>query len=332
MSLYPLKFTPILKERIWGGKKLSTKLNKSTKSKKIGESWELSAYVGDESVVCNGYLAGNTLTELVEVYMGDLVGEGVYKQYGLNFPLLFKIIDAAENLSIQVHPGDAIASVRHNSFGKTEMWYVMEAEPNAELIVGLKFGITPEKYTEALEKNKIENILKRIAVSKGDVFFLPAGQVHAIGSGILLAEIQQTSDITYRIFDYNRLDDKGSARQLHVKEAFDVIDFNYSSEPKILYQDKLNGIVPLVSCEYFTTNLIKFDNQIIRNYGDIDSFKVYMCTEGAFQILFDGNYTSVATGETILIPASIGEVIFIPDKCVTLIEVFSGKINKEISS
>ncbi len=329
MSLYPLKFTPILKERIWGGIKLSTELNKPATNKKIGESWELSACEGDESVVSNGFLAGNSLTELIEIYMGELVGEGVYQHYGLNFPLLFKIIDAAEYLSIQVHPDDEVAAERHNSFGKTEMWYVMEAEPGAELIVGFNDGITREKYIAAVENNTTENILRKIPVTKGDVIFIPAGLVHAIGKGILLAEIQQSSDITYRIYDYNRLDDKGNPRQLHVDEALDVINFESCSDPKISYKEKLNEIVPLVSCDYFTTNLLKFNKQIIRNYGDVDSFKVYMCTEGSYNILFDGYYTYINTGETVLIPASIGEVIIIPDKKpVTLLEVFAGNINQ----
>jgi len=169
MNLYPLKFTPILKERIWGGTKLNSVLNKRGSEQKVGESWELSACAGEDSEVNNGFLAGNTLTELIEIYMGELVGESVYEQYGLNFPLLFKIIDAAENLSIQVHPDDETAAERHNSFGKTEMWYIMDAEPGAELIVGFNNGITKEKYIESVQNNSTENILKKVSVSKGDV-------------------------------------------------------------------------------------------------------------------------------------------------------------------
>ncbi len=326
MKLYPLKFKPILKERIWGGSKLTTEFNKAASLQKIGESWELSACEGDESVVSNGFLQGNTLTELIEIYMGELVGESVYQHFGLNFPLLFKLIDAAEYLSIQVHPNDEVAAERHNSFGKTEMWYVIDAEPDAELIVGFNEGCTKEDYINALEHNDVENILKKVSVTKGDVIFIPAGLVHAIGKGILLAEIQQTSDITYRIYDYNRLDDKGNARQLHVEEALDVINFDKVEAPKIIYTEKLNDIIPLVSCDYFTTNLITFDDEVIRNYGEIDSFKVYMCTEGAFKILFDENYTVVNKGETVLIPASIGEVIFIPENNTTVLEVFAGNI------
>lgn len=331
MNLYPLKFTPILKERIWGGTKLISVLNKPISDKKIGESWELSACAGEDSKVNNGFLAGNTLTELIEIYMGELVGESVYQHYGLNFPLLFKIIDAAENLSIQVHPDDETAAERHNSFGKTEMWYIMDAEPGAELIVGFNNGITKEKYIESVQNNSTENILKKVPVSKGDVVYIPAGLVHAIGKGILLAEIQQSSDITYRIYDYNRLDDKGNPRQLHVEQALDVINFESVENPKTIYKEIINEIVPLVFSDYFTTNLIKFDKQIIRNYGDIDSFKVYMCTEGAYKILFNGEYTHVNKGETILIPASIGEVIFIPENSITtVLEVFPGNISNQI--
>jgi len=331
MNLYPLKFTPILKERIWGGTKLNSVLNKRGSEQKVGESWELSACAGEDSEVNNGFLAGNTLTELIEIYMGELVGESVYEQYGLNFPLLFKIIDAAENLSIQVHPDDETAAERHNSFGKTEMWYIMDAEPGAELIVGFNNGITKEKYIESVQNNSTENILKKVSVSKGDVVFIPAGLVHAIGKGILLAEIQQSSDITYRIYDYNRLDDNGNLRQLHVEQALDVINFNTVENPKTIYNEKINEIVSLVASDYFTTNLIKFDKQIIRNYGNIDSFKVYMCTEGAYKILFNGEYTHVNKGETILIPASIGEVIFIPENSTTtVLEVFAGNISNQI--
>ncbi len=331
MNLYPLKFTPILKERIWGGTKLNSVLNKRGSEQKVGESWELSACAGEDSEVNNGFLAGNTLTELIEIYMGELVGESVYEQYGLNFPLLFKIIDAAENLSIQVHPDDETAAERHNSFGKTEMWYIMDAEPGAELIVGFNNGITKEKYIESVQNNSTENILKKVSVSKGDVVFIPAGLVHAIGKGILLAEIQQSSDITYRIYDYNRLDDNGNFRQLHVEQALDVINFNTVENPKTIYNEKINEIVSLVASDYFTTNLIKFDKQIIRNYGNIDSFKVYMCTEGAYKILFNGEYTHVNKGETILIPASIGEVIFIPENSTTtVLEVFAGNISNQI--
>ena len=223
--LYPLKFQPILKDKIWGGTKLKTIFGKPAQTDKLGESWELSGYEGDESVVENGFLAGNNLTELIEIYMGELIGDKVYEQFGMSFPLLFKLIDANENLSIQVHPGDEVAAERHGSFGKTEMWYVVDADPGAELIIGFTKDCTRDEYVDALENDQVEELLQNVPVKKGDVFFIPAGLVHAIGKGVVVAEIQQSSDITYRIYDYKRVDDHGNERDLHTAEALDVIDF-----------------------------------------------------------------------------------------------------------
>lgn len=327
MNLYPLKFEPILKERIWGGSKLLSEFNKSGATERTGESWELSACEGDESVVSNGFLAGNTLSELTEVYMGELVGDTVYEHYGLNFPLLFKLIDARDKLSIQVHPDDEIAAERHNSFGKTEMWYIMDADPGAELIVGFSNECSPEKYAEAIQNDNVEALLGKVPVKKGDVIFIPAGLVHAIGEGIVVAEIQQTSDITYRIYDFNRTDDKGNRRQLHIDDALGVINFSAFKEPKIIYKEQKNMVVPLVSCEYFSTNLIKFDKQIIRNYGDIDSFKVYICAEGDCSIFHNDERTYISKGQTVLVPACISGVTFEPETETTLLEVFAGNVN-----
>ena len=246
MKLYPLKFTPILKEKIWGGNALNNIFSKSSSGNKLGESWELSGYRGDESVVSNGILAGKTLTELIEIYKGELVGSENYKKYSLSFPLLFKLIDANENLSIQVHPGDEIADKRHNSFGKTEMWYVIDAEPGAELIIGFLKDCSRSEYLDALAVGEVESLLQKVAVSKGDVFYIPAGLVHAIGKGVVVAEIQQSSDITYRIYDYKRTDEKGNERELHTEQALDVINFFAAKEPKMIYQANLNEITPLV--------------------------------------------------------------------------------------
>lgn len=319
--LYPLKFQPVLKDKIWGGTKLQQIFNKQTDSDKLGESWELSGYENDESVITNGFLAGNSLTELIEIYMGDLIGDKVYDKFGLTFPLLFKLIDANDNLSIQVHPGDEAAAERHNSFGKTEMWYVVDADPGAELIIGFTKDCDKDEYLDALENGDIENILQRVPVAKGDVFFIPAGLVHAIGKGVVVAEIQQSSDITYRIYDYKRTDDQGNERELHTEEALDVINFAASKNPKTAYKVTLNEITPLVSCEYFTTNLLKFNQPLTRNYGNIDSFIAYMCIEGGFVIESNGEKTAVVKGDTILVPASINEVGLIPDVETTLLEV-----------
>jgi mannose-6-phosphate isomerase len=320
--LYPLKFEPILKDKIWGGTKLKSLFGKAAVSDNLGESWELSGYEGDESVVTNGFLAENNLTELIEIYMGELIGDKIYEKYGLSFPLLFKLIDANENLSIQVHPGDEIAALRHHSYGKTEMWYVVDADPEAELIIGFSKDCSRDEYLDALNAGLVENLLQKVKVKKGDVFFIPAGLVHAIGKGVVVAEIQQSSDITYRIYDYKRTDDNGNERELHTELALDVIHFEASKDPGICYEPITNGITPLVSCNYFTTNLLRFDKSIIRNYATMDSFVAYMCLEGNFVIEFEGEKTTVNKGDTLLIPACIDELNLIPDTKVTLLEVY----------
>ena len=320
--LYPLKFEPILKDKIWGGTKLKSLFNKAAETDKLGESWELSGYENDESVVTNGFLAGNTLPELIEIYMGELIGDSIFDEYGLSFPLLFKLIDANENLSIQVHPGDEVAAERHNSYGKTEMWYVVDAEPGAELIIGFSEDCSRDEYLDALDEGRVEDLLQKVPVKKGDVFFIPAGLVHAIGKGVVVAEIQQSSDITYRIYDYKRVDDQGNERELHTEQALDVINFNASKEPKTVYTPLMNEVTPLVSCNYFTTNMLRFNKSIARQYAKIDSFVSYMCLEGNFVIDFGGEKTIVNKGDTILIPASIDELSLIPDAEVTLLEVY----------
>jgi mannose-6-phosphate isomerase len=321
--LYPLIFEPILKDKIWGGGKLKSLFNKPALTDKLGESWELSGYEGDESVVINGNLAGKNLRELIEIYKADLVGDKNYNQYGLTFPLLFKLIDANDNLSIQVHPGDEVALNRHMSFGKTEMWYVVDAEEDAELIIGFVDDCSQEKYLQALENGTVEELLQKVRVSKGDVFFIPAGLVHAIGSGTVIAEIQQSSDITYRIYDYKRKDDNGNERELHTKLAFDVINFNASLQPKTIYRSVLNEVIPLVTCNYFNTSILRFNRQIERIYTCIDSFVVYMCFEGSFEIELAENKTIVHKGDTILIPAIIDQLTLIPTSGeVSLLEVY----------
>lgn len=323
MQLYPLKFEPVLKDKIWGGVKLNRLFGKNAQSSRLGESWELSGYENDESVVNNGFLAGNTLTELVEIYMGELIGDKVYEDYGQSFPLLFKLIDANDNLSIQVHPGDEIAAERHDSFGKTEMWYVVDAEPGASLIIGFKNDCDRDTYLDALEAGNIEELLQQVAVTKGDVLFIPAGLVHAIGKGVVVAEIQQSSDITYRIYDYKRTDDHGNERELHTEQALDVIDFSAAKEPKVKYEARMNDLCPLVQCEYFTTGILRFNEPLTRNYGMIDSFVAYMCLEGSIVIESEnGLRTPVSKGDTVMIPASLNEIGLIPEGEAVLLEVY----------
>lgn len=323
MQLYPLKFSPVLKDKIWGGTKMKTVLQKKSDSAILGESWEISGLPGDESIVTNGYLAENSLADLLEIYMGELVGEEIYAAFENNFPLLFKFIDANDNLSIQVHPDDQLAQTRGIGLGKTEMWYVVDAEPGAFLILGFEKDVSPREYQSALENDEVESLLKKVEVKKGDVFFIPAGLVHAIGKGLLIAEIQQSSDTTYRIYDYNRRDDKGNYRDLHISEALEAIDFSRYVNKDRLNREELNESMDLVVCPYFTTHKLVLDNTMRLNYEEIDSFKVYMCLEGEYILETPGNeQVHVLKGETILVPASITELILYPRTKTTLLEVY----------
>lgn len=320
--MYPIKFTPIVKDKIWGGKRLEKKFGKeSGKLPNIGESWELSGVPGDVSVISIGYLAGKTLNEVIAQFKEQLVGKRVYAKSGDNFPLLFKLIDANDDLSIQVHPNDEVAGKRHNSLGKTEMWYVLDAEKDAYLIIGFKKNTTKKEYLTALEKGEVESLLQKVPVQAGDVFFIPAGLVHAIGKGVMIAEIQETSDITYRIFDFNRKDDQGNERELHTDLALDVIDFKASKNPKTEYASKLNEEVELVKCEYFTTNLLEINKSKHFHYGHMETFVVYMCLQGKVEISGGTSNVMVEKGDTVLIPASMKDFTLSPDGEAKLLEI-----------
>jgi mannose-6-phosphate isomerase len=323
-KLYPLKFEPILKETIWGGTKLHTKFNKPLIGmSNIAESWEISGVEGNVTVVSNGFLKGNSLNEIIEIYMGDVVGDRVFEKFGHEFPLLIKFIDANQALSIQVHPDDKLAQSRHNSFGKTEMWYVMQAQEGAELISGFGQNVTAQKYVEAVNNKSIESLLAKHKVTAGDVFFIPAGRVHAIGAGILLAEIQQTSNITYRIYDFDRLDPKGNPRELHTEQALDAIDFKYHDNYKTEYTPIPNESVELANCSYFTTNVIEADKAFGRDYYSLDSFVVLMCMQGRAIIEFgEGSFETVDAGETILIPAELRQIKIVPQAKLKMLEVY----------
>ena len=325
-ELYPLKFEPVFKEKIWGGKRLKEVLGKDVGTlDKVGESWELSAYDGSVSVVSNGFLAGNDLLELVEIYMGDLIGDKVYAQFGINFPLLIKFIDANDYLSVQVHPDDEMALERHNSFGKTEMWYIMDAEVDAELIIGFNQKLDKEKYLQVFNSGKLGEVLHREKVNKGDVFFMPAGRVHATGPGILFAEIQQTSDLTYRIYDWDRVDADGNSREMHTELAVDAIDFEQPEQLKTKYRQEINQRNEVQSCKYFTTNLLKLNQKIVLNYVWLDSFVVFMGIDGDLDIHFSPNQAPVrlSKGETVLVPALIDEITLQPlTPEATVLEVY----------
>jgi mannose-6-phosphate isomerase len=321
--LYPLKFIPQYKDKIWGGKRLREILGKKNASDKAGESWEISSVQGNISVVENGFLAGNNLQELIEVYMGDLVGDKIYDQFGIEFPLLIKFIDATEQLSIQVHPNDEMALERHSSYGKTEMWYIIQAEKNSELIIGFNSKIEKNTYVHHLENDTLTEILNYVKVKAGDVVFLPAGRIHAIGAGILLAEIQQTSDITYRIYDFNRLDSDGNPRELHTDLSIDAIDYSYYDNYKINYLNKTNESSELVRCKYFTTNILDFNITIEKDYLQLDSFIIYMCLDGKFVIEYYDNETiNVIKGESLLIPAEIKNLRLNPVTATKILEIY----------
>lgn len=303
MNFYPLQFDAILKERIWGGEKLKTLFNKPITSKITGESWELSTVPGDVSVVANGEWKGKSLTQIIEEYPDAVLGTAVHEKFGKQFPLLFKFLDAREDLSIQVHPNDALAKERHNSFGKTEMWYVMQADADARIIVGFKKDSNKEEYVQHLNDKKLLDILDTVKVQPGDVFFLETGTVHAIGAGLVIAEIQQTSDITYRLYDFDRKDAQGNTRELHVDLALDAINYN-KVETKKAYKTAQNQSNTMVDCPYFTTNYIPLNGGINVNKTG-DSFTVYMCVKGTFEIKYNGELLQYKTGDTVLIPAGL---------------------------
>lgn len=310
MTLYPIKFTPLYKYRIWGGEKLKTVLNKSYTENNIGESWEISDVQGDETLVSAGSLAGKSLRDLINVFKEDLVGKHVYETFGNEFPLLIKFIDAKTPLSIQVHPSNDIAKQRHNSFGKNEMWYVMEAEKDAELIVGFNQEVDKKAYLEALDSGEILKILNNDTVSKGDTYYIPTGRIHAIGAGVMLAEIQQTSDITYRIYDYNRVDaTTGKTRDLHTDLAVDVIDYSFESNYKTNYSIAKNKTNTLVHSPYFKTNILNITGEIAKDFSALDSFVIYICVEGSLELVFEGQSHKVDKGETMFLPAAIKNIL-----------------------
>jgi len=322
-EIYPLKFETIFKDKVWGGDRIKTVLGKDfSPLPNCGEAWELTTVKDNVSVVKNGFLAGNALDELAEIYMADLVGEKVFENYGVDFPLLFKFIDTNDYLSIQVHPGDNIAQKRHQGPGKTEMWYVLHAEPGAEIITGFKKDISRKEYLCNLENKTLKNILNIEKAKRGDVYYIPPGRVHAIGAGVTLAEIQQSSDLTYRIYDWDRPDSDGNHRELHTDLALDVIDFKAYPQYKTDYRENLNQSAELVKCPYFTTNLTSFDKKIECDYYYLDSFVVIMCIEGQFSIVWQDGEDVIYCGDTVLIPAEMKNLKMVPSKPSKFLETY----------
>lgn len=322
-TLYPFKFKTIFKDKIWGGNKIKTHLKKDFGSlPNCGETWEISAVKGNVSVVANGNLAGNNLAQLIEEYQHKLVGNKVYQRFGNEFPLLIKFIDANDDLSIQVHPDDTLAKARHNSFGKTEMWYVLQADEGATLISGFNQKVDEQTYLNKLNNGQINDILNKEQVTTGDVFFLPAGRVHTIGKGLMIAEIQQTSDITYRIYDFDRVDDKGQKRELHTEEALAAIDYNVYANYKSEYEKTPNQVNEVVACPYFKTNFMDLTAPLKRKYKNLDTFKILICVAGAFSVVANNYPINVGLGECILIPATVEEIEILTNTGAKILETY----------
>ncbi|MEG1886325.1 MAG: type I phosphomannose isomerase catalytic subunit [Alistipes sp.] len=320
-----IKFKPILKTMLWGGEKIVPYKQISSDQHQIGESWELSGVKGDESIVANGEYEGLTLPSLIAVLKDKLVGKANYKRFGLEFPLLIKFIDAQQDLSIQVHPDDTLAKQRHNSNGKTEMWYVVDADDNAKLRSGFAKQVTAEEYEASVTDNTITDLLKECNIHAGDVFFLPAGRIHSIGAGSFIAEIQQTSNITYRIYDFNRKDANGNTRELHTEQAKAAIDYSVLPDYHTHYQPVKNQEVELVKCPYFTTSLYDLDQPFTCDLSQLDSFLVVICMGGKGTLTdHRGHKMQIHQGETILVPALTTSLDIQPDSTLKLLTSYIG--------
>lgn len=320
MNLYPFKFRSILKERLWGGSKLKEVLGKPIESNITGESWELSGVKGDISVIANGPLSGTSLQEIIDQAPEALLGKDIVDRFGKEFPILIKFIDAKQDLSIQLHPNDALAKKRHNSFGKTEMWYVMDADPGANLIVGFNRDVTKEEYSQSLENDTLLNLLNYEQVKEGDTFFINTGKIHAIGAGVLLAEIQQTSDITYRVFDFNRKDKNGNLRELHTELALDAMDYTKKDDFKVAYSKQLDAVNTMVESPYFKTNFLNLGQNLNLEVKKRPSFTIFMCVAGSADLITDLGSIDIKKGETVLVPAN-AEFITINTENTKLLEV-----------
>lgn len=301
----PLKFKALLKQTIWGGDKIIPFKHLDDHLENVGESWEISGVPGNETVVADGEYAGKKLNELVIEQKDNLVGKANYERFGDEFPLLIKFIDARQDLSIQVHPTDEIAKRQGKERGKTEMWYIMDSDKDAKLYSGLKMQITPEQYKAMVEDDTITDALAQYEVKEDDCFFLPAGRIHAIGTGCFLAEIQQTSDVTYRIYDFKRKDKDGNYRQLHTKEAAECINYTVEDDYRTHYEHKKNEGVTLVDCPYFTTAVYDLDEPMTLDYSELDSFVILIGLKGEGTITDnEGNTVTISAGESILVPAT----------------------------
>ena len=321
--LYPLKFKPIFKDKIWGGRKIKEQLGLDYGPlPNCGEVWLLSGLWDEQSQVVNGDFEGDEINDLVETFMSDLVGESVFDKYGEQFPLLLKIIDANDWLSVQVHPDDELAEKRGIGNGKTEMWYVMHADKDAELVMGFNREMTRMDYVKVMKNNTLREVLNYEKVEAGDVFFIPAGRVHALGPDIMVAEIQQTSDTTYRIYDWDRINEAGMSRELHIPQSVEAIDFAIPDQYKIEVQDVMNKTVPVVDCQFFVTNLLQLQGEMEKDYSNLDSFVILLCTEGIFSLVWENGAVFVKQGECVLIPNIVKKVSIRAERYCKLLEVY----------
>lgn len=315
--LYPFKFKPIYKTKVWGGDKIRKIKNDKNVPEKCGESWEVSGLEGDESIISNGFLKDNSLNEIIEIYMEEVVGDKVFEEYGYEFPILLKIIDAKENLSVQVHPDDEVAAERHNARGKTEAWYILDADENAKIIDGFNCNMDEESLRKNVVAGNLEEVMKYQPVKAGEFYMIPAGRVHGLCAGTSVVEIQETSDITYRIYDYNR-----GNRELHTDLAVDVIDYHKNIKGKIPFEMKPDKSNEVVENKYFNVNYLPVMNVIEKDYGMLDSFVIYHCLYGSMDIKTEGCVTTIEAGETVLIPASIQDVVLVPKAYTEVLEVY----------
>jgi mannose-6-phosphate isomerase len=332
--MYPLKFEPIFKEVLWGGEKILSYKGINSSLKNIGESWEISTIPQQVSIVSNGKWKGRSLIELIKEYQGKLTGESIYQEHKENLPLLFKFIDTKDHCSVQVHPNDEIAKKKHSCNGKTEIWYVIDAEPDAVLISGFSKKITPEEFQVRIKENTLEEILFHHEVKAGDVFFVPAGRIHAIGRGLLVAEIQQNSDITYRVYDYGRQSKKGDKRELHTEDAIEALNFSVvePSELKFETSTSKKDYIELVNSDFFDVNLLSIKHTLQQDFTGLDSFIVYMCIEGTGKIQSKNNEdVFFKQGESILIPASLHNFTIesSSEKPLKLLECFKNELSKK---
>ncbi len=301
-------FEPQLKQTLWGGDRIIPFKHLDTQMEAVGESWEISGVKGNETIVANGKDKGKSLNQLVSEQKEKLVGKDNYERFGDEFPLLIKFIDACQDLSIQVHPDDETAHRLGKTRGKTEMWYVLESAPGAMLYNGLKKKITPEEYEEMVENDTITDALARYEVKEGDVFFIPAGRIHAIGSGCFVAEIQETSDVTYRIYDFKRKDKNGNYRELHTKEAAMSIDYTVLPNYRAGYEPKENEGVQLLECPHFTTAVYDLTEPMTLDYSDLDSFVILIAVKGQGKLICEDEEITFQMGDTVLLPATTQEV------------------------